>query len=61
MKTGTLKIALALAALWGPLATAETIVVDDQVQVAAHHDRAPGPWPDHGGGRSEIRRPADAP
>jgi hypothetical protein len=33
MKTGTLKIALALAAVWGPLATAETIVVDDQVQV----------------------------
>jgi hypothetical protein len=33
MKTGTLKTALALAALWGSLATAETIVVDDQVQV----------------------------
>jgi hypothetical protein len=33
MTTGTLKIALALAALWGSLATAETIVVDDQVLV----------------------------
>ena len=33
MKSGTLKIALALAALWGSLATAETIVVDEQVQV----------------------------
>ena len=33
MKMGTLKIALALAALWGSLAAAETIVVDDQVQV----------------------------
>ena len=33
MKTGTLKILLALAALSGSLAMAETIVVDDQVQV----------------------------
>jgi hypothetical protein len=33
MKTGTLTTALALAALWGNLAAAETIVVDDQVQV----------------------------
>ncbi len=33
MKTGTLRIALALATLWGGLAAAETIVVDDQVQV----------------------------
>ncbi len=33
MKTGALKIALALAAFGGPLATAETIVVDDQVQI----------------------------
>ena len=33
MKTGTLTIVLALATLWGGLAAAETIVVDDQVQV----------------------------
>ena len=33
MKAGTLQIALALVTLWGGLATAETIVVDDQVQV----------------------------
>jgi hypothetical protein len=33
MKTGTLTIALAMASLSGGLARAETIVVDDQVQV----------------------------
>ena len=33
MKTSTLKIALALATLWGSLAAAETIIVDDQGQV----------------------------
>ena len=33
MRAGTLKLTLALAALWGTLATAETIVVNDQVQV----------------------------
>jgi hypothetical protein len=33
MKTDTFKIALALVALWGSLAAAETVVVDDQVQV----------------------------
>ncbi len=33
MKTGTLTIAVALATLGGALASAETIVVDDQVQV----------------------------
>jgi hypothetical protein len=33
MKASTLTIALGLAALWSGLATAETIVVDDQVQV----------------------------
>jgi hypothetical protein len=33
MKAGTLTLALALAAAWGSLAVAETIVVDDQVQV----------------------------
>ena len=42
MKTGTLKIALALAALWGSLATAETIVVDDQVQVRPSTIDRPG-------------------
>ncbi len=42
MKTGTLKIALALAALWGSLATAETIVVDDQVQVLPSKVDRPG-------------------
>ena len=33
MKTGTLTVALALAAFAAAVATAETIVVDDQVQV----------------------------
>ena len=33
MKAGTLQVALALVALWGGLAAAETIIVDDQVQV----------------------------
>jgi hypothetical protein len=33
MKAGTLTLALALAAAWGSLAVAETIIVDDQVQV----------------------------
>jgi hypothetical protein len=33
MKASMLSMALALAALWGGLATAETVVVDDQVQV----------------------------
>ncbi len=33
MKTGTLTIAVALATLWAGLTAAETIVVDDQVQV----------------------------
>ena len=33
MKTGTLKAALALLTVWGGLAAAETVVVDDQVQV----------------------------
>ena len=33
MKTGTLTVALALAALGAGTAAAETIVVDDQVQV----------------------------
>ena len=33
MKTDTFKIALALVALWGGLAAADTVVVDDQVQV----------------------------
>jgi len=42
MKTGTLTVALALAAFGAGLATAETIVVDDQVQVLP----------------SEIERPA---
>jgi hypothetical protein len=42
MKTGTLKIALALAALWGSLAVAETIVVDDQVQVRPSTIDRPG-------------------
>jgi hypothetical protein len=42
MKTGTLKFALALAALWGSLAVAETIVVDDQVQVRPSTIDRPG-------------------
>lgn len=33
MKTGTLASVLALVTLWGGLATAETIIVEDQVQV----------------------------
>ena len=33
MKAGTVRIALALAALWGTLAAAEIVVVDDQIQV----------------------------
>ena len=33
MRASTLRIGVALAALWGPLATAATVVVDDQVQV----------------------------
>ena len=42
MNTGTLKIALALATLWGSLAVAETIVVDDQVQVRPSTIDRPG-------------------
>jgi hypothetical protein len=42
MKTGTLKISLALAALCGGLASAETIVVDDQVQILPTTIERPG-------------------
>ena len=42
MTTGTLKIALALAALWGSLASAETIVIDDQVQLVPSTITRPG-------------------
>jgi len=41
MKSGMLIFALALAPLWGSLATAETIVVDDQVQVVPSNINRP--------------------
>ena len=41
MKTGTLTVALALAAFGAGLATAETIVVDDQVQVLPSNIQRP--------------------
>jgi hypothetical protein len=42
MKSGTLTIALALATLWGSLAAAETIVIDDQVQLVPSTINRPG-------------------
>jgi hypothetical protein len=42
MKSGTLTIALTLATLWGSLAAAETIVIDDQVQLVPSTINRPG-------------------